>query len=80
MNGNSSRMSTPQSPGTEAREKEKFQILLDINAELLYESVQLVNSRTELKREQASAESMGIKAEDVDYAEEERIAKEDYNQ
>jgi len=73
-------MSTPQSPGTEAREKEKFQVLLEINAELIYESVQLVNSRTELKREQMAAEAQGIKAEGTDYSEEERIAKEDYNQ
>jgi len=55
-------------------------VLLEINQELLYESIQLVNSRNELKKEQAAAESGGAKSSDVDYAEEEKLANQDYNQ
>jgi hypothetical protein len=71
---------TPQSPATESRDKERFAVLLDINQELLYESIQLVNSRAELKREQAAAEAGGTKSGDVDYAEEEKLTNQDYNQ
>jgi hypothetical protein len=72
-------VSAPQSPASEARDRERFAVLLDINQELLYESIVLVNSRNELKKEQAAAEAEGKKT-DVDYAEEERIANLDYNQ
>ncbi|KAK4235277.1 hypothetical protein C8A03DRAFT_17954 [Achaetomium macrosporum] len=71
--------SAPQSPASEARDRERFAVLLEINQELLYESIQLVNSRNELKKEQAAAESEGRKT-DVDYAEEEKLANLDYNQ
>ncbi|KAK3307520.1 uncharacterized protein B0T15DRAFT_181202 [Chaetomium strumarium] len=72
-------VSVPQSPASEARDRERFAVLLEINQELLYESIVLVNSRNELKKEQAAAESEGKKT-DVDYAEEERVANLDYNQ
>lgn len=72
--------STPQSPATDPRDRERFAILLEINQELLYESIQLVNSRNELKKEQAAAEASGVKNGDIDYAEEERLANMDYNQ
>jgi hypothetical protein len=55
-------------------------VLLEINQELLYESIQLVNSRNELKKEQAAVESGGAKNSDLDYAEEEKLANLDYNQ
>jgi hypothetical protein len=55
-------------------------VLLEINQELLYESIQLVNSRNELKKEQAAAEADGTKNGEVDYAEEEKLANLDYNQ
>jgi hypothetical protein len=55
-------------------------VLLEINQELLYESIQLVNSRNELKKEQAAAESGGTKNGDIDYTEEEKLANLDYNQ
>lgn len=71
--------STPQSPATDSRDKERMAVLLEINQELLYESIQLVNSRNELKKEQAAAQASGIK-NDVDYAEEEKLANLDYNQ
>ncbi|KAL2148477.1 hypothetical protein VTH82DRAFT_2031 [Thermothelomyces myriococcoides] len=70
--------STPQSPATDSRDKERMAVLLEINQELLYESIQLVNSRNELKKEQAAAQASGIK-NDVDYAEEEKLANLDYN-
>jgi hypothetical protein len=55
-------------------------VLLEINQELLYESIQLVNSRNELKKEQAAVNSGNAKNGDVDYAEEEKLANLDYNQ
>ncbi|KAG9255839.1 uncharacterized protein F5Z01DRAFT_516158 [Emericellopsis atlantica] len=47
--------STPMSPGTEARDKERFALLLDINHELLYESIQIQTSQQEIKKELAAA-------------------------
>jgi hypothetical protein len=78
VNGTSS--SAPQSPATESRDKERMAVLLEINQELLYESIQLVNSRNELKKEQAAANSGNAKNGDIDYAEEEKLANLDYNQ
>jgi hypothetical protein len=72
--------SAPQSPATDSRDKERMSVLLEINQELLYESIQLVNSRNELKKEQAAVESGGAKNGDLDYAEEEKLANLDYNQ
>ncbi|KAK4125942.1 hypothetical protein N657DRAFT_568312 [Parathielavia appendiculata] len=72
--------SAPQSPATESRDKERMAVLLEINQELLYESIQLVNSRNELKKEQAAVEAGGAKNSDIDYAEEEKLANLDYNQ
>lgn len=72
--------SAPQSPATESRDKERFAVLLEINQELLYESIQLINSRNELKKEQAAAEAGGASSGDVNYAEEEKLANLDYNQ
>ncbi|KAK0645672.1 hypothetical protein B0T16DRAFT_144473 [Cercophora newfieldiana] len=76
VNGTAS-VSTPQSPATESREKERFDLLLEINQELLYELVSLTNSKAELKREQTSAESGDHKG-DVDFAEEEKLSSIDY--
>lgn len=55
-------------------------VLLEINQELLYESIQLVNSRNELKKEQAAVEAGGTKSTEIDYPEEEKLANLDYNQ
>ncbi|UKZ73704.1 hypothetical protein TrVFT333_001354 [Trichoderma virens FT-333] len=41
----------PMSPTTEALEKERFALLLDINHELLYESIQIQTTLQELKKE-----------------------------
>ncbi|KAL1837105.1 hypothetical protein VTJ49DRAFT_4285 [Mycothermus thermophilus] len=78
-NGTSAAGSAPQSPASDSRDKDRMSVLLEINQELLYESIQLVNSRNELKKEQAAAEASGQKSGDVDYAEEEKLANIDYN-
>ncbi|KAK1447683.1 hypothetical protein CMEL01_09522 [Colletotrichum melonis] len=49
-NGTSS-VSTPLSPGSESREQERFSLLLEINQELLFESMQLQHTLSELKKE-----------------------------
>ncbi|KAK1752122.1 hypothetical protein QBC47DRAFT_66445 [Echria macrotheca] len=77
-NGTAS-VSTPQSPATESREKERFDVLLDINQELLYEVVSLCNSKAEIKKELAAAEAAGSKPNGVDLAEEERLTQQDWN-
>lgn len=41
----------PMSPTTESLEKERFALLLDINHELLYESIQIQTTQQELKKE-----------------------------
>ena len=73
--------STPQSPNTESREKERFAVLLDINQELLYEIVSLMNSKAEVKKaQQAEADGGGNgDVHPVDYAEEEKLLSIDYN-
>lgn len=44
-------MQVPLSPQFTAVERERFSILLDINQELLYESMQLQHTQLELKKE-----------------------------
>ncbi|KAM0246868.1 hypothetical protein ACHAQJ_010071 [Trichoderma viride] len=44
----------PMSPATETLEKERFALLLDINHELLYESIQIQTTQQELKKEYAA--------------------------
>jgi len=80
MNGTSSG-SAPLSPATESRDKERFTLLLEINQELLYESIQLMNTKTELKKEQA-AESAGgnPNGQNTDNSEEEKLILHDYTQ
>jgi hypothetical protein len=60
MNGSSS-AAVPLSPGTESRDKERFALLLDINHELLYESIQIQATQQELKKESAAAGITGDK-------------------
>lgn len=75
-------MSTPQSPATEALEKEKFALLLEINAELLCEAVTLQNTKSELMKEQAAASSEGGEANNsgVDFDGEQKLIQRDYLQ
>lgn len=41
---------TPLSPGTESKDKDRMAVLLEINQELLFESIQLQNTIQELKK------------------------------
>ena len=54
-------------------------MLLDINQELLYESVTLFNSKTEVKKAQAAVEA-GTLPPDGGLSEEEKILTQDYTQ
>ncbi|KAF5027533.1 hypothetical protein F66182_350 [Fusarium sp. NRRL 66182] len=60
VNGGST-AAVPLSPGTESRDKERFSLLLDINHELLYESIQLQTTQQELKKENAAGGNAGDK-------------------
>lgn len=67
---------TPLSPSTESRDKERFALLLDINHELLYESIQLQTTQQELKKEHATEGNAGDKKS----TEEETLVQHDYLQ
>lgn len=67
----------PMSPGTEARDKERFALLLDINHELLYESIQIQTSQAEIKKELAAEGKM---TPDRKPTEEETVLQQDYIQ
>ncbi len=47
-------MATPLSPGSEAREKERVTLLLEINRELLLEVMRLQAAQAESKKEASS--------------------------
>ncbi|KAJ9138816.1 cyc8-general repressor of transcription [Pleurostoma richardsiae] len=81
-NGNGTSASTPLSPGTESREKERFALLLEINQELLCESILLQNTHEELKKEHAAVNSDGAAAGDKEkeMTEEEKLVHQDYVQ
>ncbi|KAJ4385499.1 hypothetical protein N0V93_009927 [Gnomoniopsis smithogilvyi] len=49
--------STPASPGTQAKDQERFSLLLDINTELLYEAMCLKHELSEIKKEIANSTS-----------------------
>lgn len=63
-------------------EKEKFALLLEINAELLCEALTLQNTKSEVMREQAAAAGEGGEANNtrVDYNEEQKLIQKDYLQ
>jgi hypothetical protein len=85
VNG-STKESTPLSPGAESREKELFSLLLSINGELLYESIQLQNTRAELKKEMKREQSAAAEAggstngEVASMVEEDKLIQQDYAQ
>jgi len=81
MNGTAV-VTTPLSPGSESREREVFSLLLDINQELLYESVQLQNRQLELKKEQSApnADDGSLAEQARKPAEEEKLVQQDYFQ
>jgi hypothetical protein len=70
-------VATPLSPGTESREKDKFSLMLEINQELLFESVQIQNTLQEMKKEAASADGQ---ASDANRKSEEAALQQDYAQ
>ena len=67
----------PTSPGTDARDKERFALLLDINHELLYESIQIQTSQQEIKKELAAEGKLMPERKPT---EEESILQQDYVQ
>jgi hypothetical protein len=69
-------MQAPMSPGSEARDKERFNLLLEINQELLYESVQLQYTQQEMKKEAADQPGEGVSEADKRHAE----CEQDYKQ
>ncbi|KAK2072338.1 hypothetical protein P8C59_006697 [Phyllachora maydis] len=68
---------SPLSPASESREKERFGIILEINQELLLDSLQMQNTRAELKKELATEWSADKKAE---CEEQDKLAQVDYQQ
>ena len=67
----------PTSPGADARDKERFALLLDINHELLYESIQIQTSQQEIKKELAAEGKLTPERKPT---EEESILQQDYVQ
>jgi hypothetical protein len=67
----------PMSPTTETLEKERFALLLDINHELLYESIQIQTTQQELKKEYAAVNG---NIPDRKPTEEENLFQHDYLQ
>ena len=63
-------MQVPTSPQFTATERERFAVLLDINQELLVESMQLQNTQMELKKELAAAGAEGASEADKKRVEE----------
>lgn len=70
-------MQVPTSPQFTAVERERFAILLDINQELLFESMQLQNTQMELKKEIAAAGAESASEADKKKVEE---AQQDFTQ
>lgn len=58
-------MSTPLSPGSELREKERVTVLLDINREMLLEIMRIIALQTDLKNNKTEdpAEKATLEAE-----------------
>lgn len=65
-------------PGADPRDKERFALLLDINHELLYESIQIQTTQQEIKKELAAAGT--VLANDRKLSEEEQLLHQDYIQ
>lgn len=70
------------SPGTESREKERFNTVLDVNQELLWESMQLQYTIQELKKEltAAIAGGEGAMEQAKKVKEQETLCSQDYAQ
>jgi hypothetical protein len=73
---------TPLSPSATAREKERFDLVMDINKELLYETLQLTHTREELRKERlAATEANGnANGDESNATDEEKLVNQDYLQ
>lgn len=81
-NGAAAAQGPPLSPGSESREKELFSVLLNINQELLFESVQLRNTQIALKKQHAAEAGLEEQSSEPTepVSEEERLVRADYIQ
>lgn len=60
-NGNSA----PASPGAQAKDQERFSLLLDINTELLYEAMFLKHAMAEIRKELLGASNKAAEQEEL---------------
>jgi len=70
-------VSTPLSPGARSREQDACALLLEINTELLYETIQLQTSLAELKKEHAAASQEGNAEQEKKMKDEEQQTQQD---
>ncbi|KAI1143056.1 hypothetical protein F5Y05DRAFT_408509 [Hypoxylon sp. FL0543] len=77
---NASSASTPLSPGSESRDKERVGVILEINNELLLEAMQIQHTQSILKKERASSHGADANANESEKkpAEEEDLLTQDY--
>jgi hypothetical protein len=68
-------VATPLSPGSEAREKERVTLLLDINRELLAEAMRLQAAQAEAKKEEPAANSTADGSAEKEKTEKEKAEK-----
>lgn len=68
-------MATPLSPGSEAREKDRVTLLLEINRELLLEVMALQAAQAEAKKEESSPAASSPGESDKDRTEKEKAEK-----
>ncbi|TAQ90021.1 hypothetical protein B7494_g1657 [Chlorociboria aeruginascens] len=78
QNNTSSNMATPLSPGSEAREKERVSLLLEINGQLLLECMRCQTAQAEAKKEEASNAEGSNAGENEKEKEEREKDKKDY--
>lgn len=80
MNGASS-ASTPLSPSGDAKDKERVGVLLDINNELLLETMHIQNTQQLIKKERAAADgASGPNETEHKTTEDEELLSQDYIQ
>lgn len=79
---NTSSGSTPLSPGSDSKDKERVGVILEINNELLLEAMQIQNTQALLRKERASSNSTDTNANESEKSskEEEDLLTQDYVQ
>ncbi|KAI1209888.1 uncharacterized protein F4807DRAFT_77031 [Annulohypoxylon truncatum] len=76
---NASSGSTPLSPGSDSRDKERVGVILEINNELLLEAMQIHYTRDTLKKERTASNGTELNANEPDRpTEDEEILSQDY--